>query len=208
MPTNYEVFLRPRPNWFAVSYVYRFSSPLREGSEVYDALGESIPTEAIDQRSFGPKQKGGIIVFSKTCRPSLFLSRLKSHVVAFLKSWEERWNSFSKLTRFLNRLRNRNPAHKDLWFSIGTFYDGKYSSPDPFYKGKDFSPDTQVYDETCLTVEIAGITQSVERHLFDYFSRILSIKIFAVSGRITRGSGSWPARSFSRSSRPLIDTCL
>jgi hypothetical protein len=37
---------------------------------------------------------------------------------------------------------------------------------------------------------------------------IRSMRIRAVSGRMTRGSGSSPARSFSRSSRPAIVTCL
>jgi hypothetical protein len=161
MPTDYEVFQQPRPNWFVVPLVCRFSSPLREGSEVFDARGESIPTEAIERRDFGPKEQGGLIVFSTTSQPSLFLSRLKSHVVAFLKSLEESWKSSNMVGRFLNRLRKRNPAHKDLWFSIGPFYDGKYSSPDPFYQGKDFAPDRRVYDGTCLTVEIVGMTQGV-----------------------------------------------
>jgi hypothetical protein len=42
----------------------------------------------------------------------------------------------------------------------------------------------------------------------DYFPFMVSIKIRAVSGRMTRASGSSPARSFSRSSLPAIVTCL
>ena len=34
------------------------------------------------------------------------------------------------------------------------------------------------------------------------------MRILAVSGRMMRASGNVPARSFSRNSRPLIDTCL
>ncbi len=37
---------------------------------------------------------------------------------------------------------------------------------------------------------------------------IRSIRMRAVSGLMIRASGSTPARSFSRSSRPLIETCL
>jgi len=40
------------------------------------------------------------------------------------------------------------------------------------------------------------------------YAFIRSMRIAAVSGRMMRGSGSCPARNFSRSSRPLIDTCL
>ncbi len=45
-------------------------------------------------------------------------------------------------------------------------------------------------------------------HQTTYFPFIVSIKIFDASGRITRGSGCSPARSFSRKSRPVIETCL
>ena len=50
--------------------------------------------------------------------------------------------------------------------------------------------------------------RSLARRANNHFAFMRSIRILAVSGRMTRASGSSPARSFSRSIRPAIDTCL
>lgn len=161
MPADYEVFQRPRPNWFSVNHVYHFSSPQQEGSEVYDGTGAVISTEEIEHMTFRPYEKGGLIVFSTTSMPSLFLARLTGQMVAFLKSWDDRWQSLTWVGRAINRFHKRTPARKNLWFSIGCFYLGSYSSLDPFYRGKDFKPRTETYDATCLTVQIVGLTQQM-----------------------------------------------
>jgi len=178
--STYEVFQRARPKWFAVNVIFRFGSPAQQGSEVYDARGGIISTEATHDRSFGPKEQGGLIVFSTTSRTALLLPRLKGRVLAFLQSWKKRWKSFSKIARFGNRLRRRKPTHKDLWFSVGCFYQGKYWSPDPYYMGKDFSLDRQVYDDTCLAIEIRGITQAVLIELATALARDFDQRVLLV----------------------------
>jgi gamma-glutamyl:cysteine ligase YbdK (ATP-grasp superfamily) len=59
-------------------------------------------------------------------------------------------------------------------------------------------------------VDELGTRQEVEYayRIKATYAFIRSMRMRAVSGRMMRGSGSTPARSFSRSSRPLIDTCL
>jgi hypothetical protein len=175
--SDYTVFQRPRPNWFAVNVVYRFRPPLQEGSEVYDATGQVIA----DPPDLG---RAGLVVFSTTSRPSLFLPRLNGRVIALLRSWEERWNSLGQMARFWNR-RNRPPS--DWWFSIGLFYDGWYSSPDPFDTGEDFSPERQVYDDTCLAVQVVGITRHALLDLATALARDLGqreVLVFDQTGAI------------------------
>lgn len=142
-PTDYEVFQQPMPNWFVVSLIYRFTLPLPDGTEVYNASGEVVATDSVNWRRFGPREMGGTIVFAPTLSESPdFLARLKKRVVGFLQSLAS-----GTIGRFLSKSRHPGP---NVAFSIGHLYEGQY-----------WSHTRQVYDETSLAVEIVGIRRAV-----------------------------------------------